>query len=41
MKFPDKHSLATLGKKYTISELTRMTQERIDQIMLTNFGGES
>jgi adenine-specific DNA-methyltransferase len=41
MKFPDAHSLATLGKRYKVSELTQMTQERIDQIMLASFGGES
>ena len=41
MKFPDAHSLASLGEKYQVSELTQMTQEKIDQIMLANFGGEA
>ncbi|WP_243682021.1 hypothetical protein [Lacticaseibacillus manihotivorans] len=41
MKFPDAHSLANLGEKYQVSELTQMTQEKIDQIMLVNFGGEA
>lgn len=38
MKFPDTSSLENLGRKFTVSELTQMTQERIDQIMMTNFG---
>ncbi|MGR8829591.1 Eco57I restriction-modification methylase domain-containing protein [Leuconostoc citreum] len=41
MKFPDEHSLSIIGNKYTVSEITQMTQEKIDKIILENFGGES